>query len=164
MSIESSHAHPDDETAIKMADLVAELGIKITATPGCVGDDEIGDDDWPKYAWTVRLALGPRWITVAFWTGNVEPIRSGRVTTVRVPESSTVKRNMQRKPPTAADVLSCLTSDASVPESFTDWCDDMGGDPDSRAAFATWEECRKLVHRLRAFLGADYDRASAAEH
>lgn len=55
--------------------------------------------------------------------------------------------------PTLADVLCSLRSDASVPESFDDFCAEMGYDTDSRKAESTWKACRSIAIRMRKLLG-----------
>lgn len=58
------------------------------------------------------------------------------------------------EPPTAADVLECIASDASSgDEDFDSWCANYGYDTDSRSAYATWEAVRAQTDELRRFLG-----------
>ena len=58
--------------------------------------------------------------------------------------------------PHAADVLSCLISDAqSVGSSFEDWCADLGYDFDSRKAYRTYEACREVDRQLRVFFSPE---------
>lgn len=60
--------------------------------------------------------------------------------------------------PTAAGVLECLLSDAQAEgQTFEEWCSDLGEDPDSRRALATFEACRKIGEGLRRLLGDDFD-------
>lgn len=67
--------------------------------------------------------------------------------------------------PTAADVVSCLTSDArGGEESFETFCGDYGYDVDSRKAHAVWRQCARIAPRLRRLLGADFDVFANAEH
>ena len=65
------------------------------------------------------------------------------------------------KPPTLADVLDCLASDASGVEnakSFEDWASEYGYDTDSRKAEKTYRIIEKQAQELKSFLGADaYD-------
>lgn len=69
------------------------------------------------------------------------------------------------KEPTAADVLSSITSDARAGEqSFEDFCGDFGYDTDSRKARATWKACEKMAPRVRKFLGDRFDEVANAEH
>lgn len=70
------------------------------------------------------------------------------------------------KEPTAADVLSCLISDASSGDSgsFGDFCCDFGYDTDSRKAFDLYMACRKVNKRLRHFLGDSFETFQSAEH
>jgi hypothetical protein len=53
-------------------------------------------------------------------------------------------------------VLDCLISDiSSADQDFEDWAADYGYDTDSRKAFATYGECRRLRDRLAEILGED---------
>lgn len=63
-----------------------------------------------------------------------------------------------KKPPTVANVLDCLASDASCAnETFEQWCAEFGYDADSRSAERTYNAVRKQTASLRAFLGSDTD-------
>ena len=69
--------------------------------------------------------------------------------------------------PSAADVLSCLISDALSVESasdFEDWCSELGYDPDSRKALATYNACEASAVKLRKLLGDDYDAFAKVSH
>lgn len=59
-------------------------------------------------------------------------------------------------PPTTADVLDCLASDASGYDNsrnFEDWCADYGYDDDSRKAEKIYHTVAEDAKRLRHFLG-----------
>ena len=63
-----------------------------------------------------------------------------------------------KKPPTLADVLDCLASDASGVDnarSFEDWASEYGYDTDSRKAERTYHICEKQAQDLKALLGRD---------
>lgn len=63
-----------------------------------------------------------------------------------------------KKPPTLAEVLDCLASDASGvdnAQSFEDWASEYGYDTDSRKAEATYRICEKQAQELKALLGQD---------
>ena len=63
-----------------------------------------------------------------------------------------------KKPPTLAEVLDCLASDASGvdnAQSFEDWASEYGYDTDSRKAEATYRICEKQAQELKALLGRD---------
>jgi hypothetical protein len=63
--------------------------------------------------------------------------------------------------PTAADVMTCLASDASSYEnarSFEDWASDLGYDTDSRSAEKVYKACERITAKLRVLLGDDFDR------
>jgi hypothetical protein len=58
-------------------------------------------------------------------------------------------------PPTAAEVLECLIDDANGyrnARSFEEWAGEYGYDTDSRAAYRTFEACRRVSERLDKFL------------
>lgn len=61
-------------------------------------------------------------------------------------------------PPTLAEVLDCLASDASGIEnarSFEEWASEYGYDTDSRKAERTYKICEKQARDLERFLGQD---------
>lgn len=63
-----------------------------------------------------------------------------------------------KKPPTLAEVLDCLASDASGVDnarSFEDWASEYGYDLDSRKAERTYQICKKQAQDLKALLGQD---------
>lgn len=70
--------------------------------------------------------------------------------------------NAHKKPPTLAEVLDCLASDASGVDnarSFEDWASEYGYDTDSRKAERTYHICEKQAQDLKALLGQDaYDQ------
>jgi hypothetical protein len=67
--------------------------------------------------------------------------------------------------PQAADVLSCLISDArSGEESFEDFCSELGYDSDSRQAERIWRTCRKVAPKVERFLADDREEFENAEH
>lgn len=81
--------------------------------------------------WDVTLKLGKSRLTTRFHTG---PGLKDR--------------------PTAADVLSCLLSDASSYRNaghFGEWANDMGYDDDSRKAEAIYKACGKAADDLDTF-------------
>lgn len=96
------------------------------------------DDDWPAGAfhWKVTLRHKGRKLTTEFHQGSAHTCE-----------------------PTAADVLSCLVSDAVSVESegsFEDWADSLGYDTDSRKAERTYKACVRIRDRVRRFL-PDHD-------
>lgn len=67
--------------------------------------------------------------------------------------------------PGAADVLSCLISDAFAGEqTFADFCGDFGYDEDSRKAERTWKQCAAYAGHVRHLLGDDFEAFAEAEH
>lgn len=60
------------------------------------------------------------------------------------------------KAPKVADVLECLSSDASTvinAGSFEDWASELGYDSDSRKAQRTFDQTDRQTTKLRRFLG-----------
>ena len=120
--------------------LCDRLRIRVSAEYGAVELPE----GWARDAhpYKVRLRFQGRALTVPFFMGSGHSSE-----------------------PTAADVLSCLCSDANIGEqSFEDFCSDMGSDPDSRKAEATWKACVAIGPRIRRFLGDSFDAVARAEH
>ena len=63
-----------------------------------------------------------------------------------------------KKPPTLAEVLDCLASDASGvdnAQSFEDWASEYGYNTDSRKAERTYNICVQQARELKALLGQD---------
>lgn len=92
------------------------------------------DSDWPADAfhWKVTLRCGGRRLTAEFHQGSAHTSE-----------------------PTAADVLSCLVSDAASVESedgFEGWAESLGYDTDSRKAEHTYKACARIRDRVRRFL------------
>ena len=63
-----------------------------------------------------------------------------------------------KKPPTLAEVLDCLASDASGIEnarSFEEWASEYGYETDSRKAERTYRTCEQQAMELERLLGRD---------
>lgn len=89
-------------------------------------------------SWSVTLRFKGRRLTVPFYTGSL----AGE--------------------PDAAGVLDCLISDTYAGEQdFDEFCAEYGYDTDSRKAEATWHACRREGHKVRRFLGDDFDTIEA---
>ena len=109
-------------------------------------DDEWKHDEWKRTAhpWTVTLRYHGRRLTVPFFMGSALDHE-----------------------PTAADVLSCLLSDATSFEnagSFEEWAREYGFDTDSRKAERIYRELENLAPKVRRLLGDDFDTFARAEH
>ncbi len=93
-------------------------------------------------SWRVTLRYRGRRLTVPFYTGPA----------------------FEREP-SAADVLSCIISDARAGEqTFEEFCSEFGCDNDSRKAERTWGACSAMAPKVRRLLGDDLDEFSRAEH
>lgn len=53
--------------------------------------------------------------------------------------------------PSAYDILSCVASDSSCPDTFKDFCAEFGYDEDSRKAEATFKRCLAFSKKINAF-------------
>lgn len=101
--------------------------------------------------WTER----PEWADFGDHWYNVTLKRKGRQLTVPFGMGSALTDD-----PTAQDVLDCLLSDASGYEnarSFEEWASEYGYDTDSRKAERVYEQVKTQTHKLRKFLGEDFD-------
>lgn len=65
-------------------------------------------------------------------------------------------------PPSAANILYCITSDAScIDDTFEDFCANLGYDTDSRKAEAIYNACRAQTRDAQRVLGRDLLDAAA---
>ena len=112
------------------------LGIRATVKEG--------SDKWPPFelmpgstSWTVTLRLDGRRMTTPFYQGPA-----------------------LTEPPTVANVLDCMLSDASIIENAPEWRDfaaECGYDPDSLSGYQTWQAATRQTKGLRRFLGEHYE-------
>lgn len=101
------------------------------------GEPRGDDSEWDRsaYHFKVTIKCGRRQLTVPYHMG------------------SGTNGN-----PELRDVLDCLASDASGidnADSFEDWCDEYGYDPDSRKAESTYKACQTEATQLERLLGRD---------
>lgn len=141
------------ETRTTILDFIKHHGINSTAQRTSSNPSMDRDMDH----WKVRLTRS--------FTGVAQYAdRNGKAAPRRYTLSMTVPFSMgyghHGKEPEAADVLSCLASDAANVNmsSFEDWRSDLGYDTDSRKAERTYKTCEKQADKLKRFLGQDaYD-------
>ena len=103
--------------------------IRISCKYGAPVNDEFKSDD----GWTCTLKHNRKQLTVPFYMGQ----------------------GHYGKEPTAADVLSCLISEAlsyKGARSFEDFAADFGYDPDSRRAEKIYKRCGQIEKKLKIFL------------
>lgn len=118
---------------------IAQYNVRADVKPADRNPNVVADD-WTRDASHYRIVLhaGPRQLTTYFSMGSAHT-----------------------REPGAAEVLDSLASDASSVEyvrDFEQWADEIGYDPDSRKAFATFEVVRKQSAALKRLLGDDaYD-------
>lgn len=100
------------------------------------------DGNWQAHEWKVTLRYERRRLTVPFFQGMGHS-----------------------KEPSAADVISCLCSDARAGEEpFEEFCSNFGYDSDSRKAWDTWKACERMGTGVRRLLGDSFDTFANAEH
>lgn len=107
-----------------------------------------------------RKPSDPHEIPKKFWT---HPERGPSLLTIDVAE----RMRFRPIPPSAADVLASLCSDAmsvACGQSFEEFCGEFGYDTDSRKAETTYRTCQETALRLRGFLSDHYQRVMSAEH
>lgn len=109
-------------------------GIKFTCKPGNGKAPAWNDGDNTEHGnhYRVTLSKTGKRITFDFW-GSIADARAGLRT---------------ERP---YSVLACLSSDATCPETFDDFCGDYGYDTDSRKAYRDFKRCAAFGKRLRAF-------------
>lgn len=56
--------------------------------------------------------------------------------------------------PSAYDVLACVSGNVNTPETFKDFCDELGYEQDSIKALQTFRRCASFSRRLKAFFTA----------
>lgn len=139
----------------QMTDLCKERDVGIV----CVFVERTKDENgWEHFQWSVTLMYQKRSYKTTFrcGVGHVEPNDYGRRRVL----------GGTPKPPTAADVLSSLCSDARSADrvTFEDWCSEFGYDTDSRRAEKTYLACVEINAKLHALLGEDFDLFANAEH
>jgi hypothetical protein len=118
--------------------IVSAKGVKAEVVWGSKAEP-IGEHMNP---WTVTLRYKGRRLTVPFFTGMA-----------------------WTKEPSAADVLSCIVSDASAAEQgFEDFCADFGYDSDSRQAERIYKACERLAPKVKRLLGDDFEEFQRASH
>lgn len=166
---------------ITLAQFIAEHGITMTARRTALNRNMEGSEKMDNWLCTLRLRAnkmtGKATMRVPFsmGTGNrkqpSEPMTyeqwlriNDPNPTPRTPASEAnlrgnyrayLERRAEPVKPDAADVLSCLASDAATgDQDFTQWCNDLGYDYDSRKAFRTYRIVKRQTAKLRAFLGA----------
>lgn len=71
-------------------------------------------------------------------------------------------KNPTPKHPGAYDILTCVNSDSSCPETFVDFCGEFGYDEDSIKARQLFTRCSSFAKRIRAFF-TDAELADLSE-
>lgn len=127
-------------TSESLADLCEKVHIKVSW-----GASKSWDlmDEWQRQANGFRCTLRyqGRQYTFDFWQGV----------------------GIEREP-TAYSILCCLLSDARCSEyKFVEFCAELGYDEDSRKAYRSWKECRKIYSNLLRLLGDDFETFLYAE-
>jgi hypothetical protein len=113
-----------------------------------------GERQAPRvYAWQVTLRAFGRQLTVPYYCGLGHTQRGLNGKTVA-------------KPPSLAEVVDCLLTDARSLEGttcFEDWARELGFSEDSRSAERTYHEVQRLTLRVKRFLGDRYEAFTQAE-
>lgn len=148
----------------------AQLGLSLHVVSGPRG--EVRDDNWPSIGYNLELWRADRviWSGPYFLgIGHVMPVIPGRFYGYLSDQERGVAERFgkvvagvaaklakaQKVTPKLEDVLHSLLSDGSAyfdAQRFEDWAADLGYDPDSRKAEATWRACDETGRALaRAF-------------
>lgn len=119
------------------------------------------DKRWPHFAWRVTLTRSDQSFTTDYstGTGHAKPVPR----TFQGTDREWLANPKSPVPPTAANVLSSLLSDAQcASDSFDDFCGNFGYDTDSRKALAIYLECQTIGTAMRRLLGNVFDAACEA--
>lgn len=166
----------------ELADLCTEMGITCKAKHVrlVTRKPDGSPEEWQCDEWQVTIAYQGKSLTTTYRTGlghrkmfrHVE--RSGSRywdrqrqcyyrDAVDAAESGASKPG---DPPTVADVLYCLMSEANaVHMTFEEWCSDFGYDSDSRKAERVFHESVRLGREVyRVFRDTDIRKLTEAEH
>lgn len=112
--------------------------------------------DWPHGVRAFRVTLIRRWGAME----NKKWVEGKRTLTTFFFQGPA-----HTEPPTPADVLSSLCSDARAgDQTFEEFCGEFGYDTDSRKAWNIHRSCKKMAPRMRRFLGEHFDTVADTEH
>lgn len=120
-------------------------------------------DEWKHDLWNVELRRWSFRMETTYKTGtglrlNRGPDLAQPGVHIKHPlaESFFVEkgRRFTAQAPKLADVLDCLRSDAAaIEQSYEEFCDEFGHDPDSRKVLMTYEACLDSARQLCRLLG-----------
>lgn len=153
----------EERSPAQLEDVCKERDVGIV----CVFVERTADENkWEHFAWEVTLMYRKRSYKTTFRCGVGHVKDPKIVQKIEWGEYPNMPWKALAKAPTAADVLSCLCSDARSADrtTFEDWCSDLGYDTDSRKAEKIYLACVETNAKLHAFLGEDFDMFANAEH
>jgi hypothetical protein len=128
------------EYQVQAQKFLDQFGLKFRATfrgdrcPPWCGEDGHGCIHGDRYRVTISRKTGGR-VSFDFWNSQ--------------------KDMQEGKSPTACDALACISSDATCPDNFEDFCAEYGYETDSRKAETLFRRVSKFAARLQAFFTSD---------
>lgn len=139
--------------------LTTQRGFEFKAFYVGAGQEGFNGEKWEHDKWTCVFTRKGKTQSFEYRTGTGHR-EKGRVDQ----HSWTVQ--VRPVPPSAADVLYCLTSDAlSAQQTFQSWCAELGYDSDSRRAEKTYFACQEVSDKLtKLFSLAEIEEMRNAEH
>ncbi len=147
------------------------LPIKLTAKHVALEKE----GDWYHDKWEVTIELEGRTMTTSYSTGighrvakpGIEKIWNGYSTPEGNMRDEKAAERGFSKPGKVdlADLVSSLILDSSALDAdFEEWAGDLGFDPDSRKALATYLACQKSGTQTRRLLGEHFEDLRNLEH
>lgn len=139
-------------------DLLNKLGMGIDiqnagqAPAPWVEEHTVGGKPLPTFRWAItisrRLPVGK---------GEGISFKESRLLFDFFTHKEIENRNGDKFPerPTNYDILACIGMDATVPETFEEFCADFGYDEDSRKAEKTYKQCAAHTKKLRAYFSPE---------
>lgn len=164
-----------------LSDKLEEIGVEVTARHVELRKDDAG---WMHDAWSCTVLYDGNKLSSPFKTGTghrkpAPGVRvdadglwrkfapGGKVLTPGYRADAALDEGMTvPAPPSAADVVSCLVSDAAgAASTFEEWASDLGYSADSRKALDVYLTCQKTREALvRLFGCALLDELASLEH
>ena len=128
------------ETESAVVEFLARCGVSFSVA--LVGATK--RDGWQCDEWRVTLKSGRTDYTMPYYTGT------GLRKKGRCLENAGHQQPSKPVAPSAASVLHSLLLDGSaIDQSFIDWCDNSGCNPDSRKSLAAYEACCESGRKMR---------------
>ena len=139
-----------------------ELGVTCSAEYYGKDKDRLG---WSHFKWGATLEYDGRTMTVPYRMGIAHYTLPERIQREEHPSRWDNHPEAIPTPPTVGDVVSSLLLEASaLDESFSEWCDSLGYDEDSRKALDAYFTCQENGRGIQKLLGSKFSALQNLEY